>query len=121
MIGLLQRVTHAEVRVAEETVGRIGRGLAVLIGVERNDGTAQADRLLERLLTYRVFPDAAQRMNLSLRDVAGWRPTPARAHGRGSPQPPPRKRRGSCLTTWWALHNSFTHRCRPDGSQPTCN
>jgi D-aminoacyl-tRNA deacylase len=71
MIGLLQRVTHAEVRVAEETVGRIGRGLAVLIGVERNDGTAQADRLLERLLTYRVFPDAAQRMNLSLQDVAG--------------------------------------------------
>jgi D-tyrosyl-tRNA(Tyr) deacylase len=71
MIGLLQRVTHAEVRVAGEVVGQIDRGLAVLIGVERHDGQAQADRLLERLLTYRVFPDAAARMNLSLQDVGG--------------------------------------------------
>jgi len=71
MIGLLQRVTHAEVRVAGEVVGQIGRGLAVLIGVERHDGQAQADRLLERLLSYRVFPDAAARMNLSLQDICG--------------------------------------------------
>ena len=71
MIGLLQRVTHAEVRVAGEVVGQIDRGLAVLIGVERNDGQAQAERLLERLLTYRVFPDAAARMNQSLQDVGG--------------------------------------------------
>lgn len=71
MIGLLQRVTHAEVRVAGEVIGQIGRGLAVLVGVERDDGAAQADRLLERLLTYRVFPDAAERMNLNLQDVGG--------------------------------------------------
>lgn len=71
MIGLLQRVARAEVHVAGQLVGSIGRGLAVLIGVERNDSTAQADRLLERLLTYRVFPDEAQRMNCSLQDVAG--------------------------------------------------
>lgn len=71
MIGLLQRVTQAEVRVAGEPVGAIGRGLLVLVGVQRADGEAQADRLLERLLGYRVFPDAAERMNRSLRDIGG--------------------------------------------------
>jgi D-tyrosyl-tRNA(Tyr) deacylase len=71
MIGLLQRVTAAEVRVEGQLIGAIGRGLAVLIGVERNDSPAQAERLLERLLTYRVFPDAAERMNCSLQDVRG--------------------------------------------------
>lgn len=71
MIGLLQRVTEARVVVAGETVGRIGRGLLVLIGVERGDGESQADRLLERLLGYRVFPDADGRMNLSVSDVGG--------------------------------------------------
>jgi D-aminoacyl-tRNA deacylase len=71
MIGLLQRVTAAEVRVDDEVVGKIGRGLVVLIGVEREDSPAQAERLLERLLTYRVFPDSAERMNCSLQDVGG--------------------------------------------------
>jgi len=71
VIGLLQRVTEARVVVAGETVGRIGRGLLVLIGVERGDGESQADRLLERLLGYRVFPDADGRMNLSVSDVGG--------------------------------------------------
>ena len=71
MIGLLQRVTQAEVRVGEETIAAIGRGLLVLVGVERGDGAAQADRLLERLLGYRVFPDAEGRMNLGLRDIGG--------------------------------------------------
>lgn len=71
MIGLLQRVTEARVTVAGETVGGIGRGLLVLIGVEQGDAAAQADRLLERLLGYRVFPDAEGRMNLSLADTGG--------------------------------------------------
>lgn len=71
MIGLLQRVTEARVVVAGETVGRIGRGLLVLIGVERGDGEPRADRLLERLLGYRVFPDADGKMNLSVSDVGG--------------------------------------------------
>lgn len=71
MIGLLQRVTHASVTVEGEVVGAIQRGLMVLIGVERGDSEAQADRLLERLLGYRVFPDAEDKMNLSLRDIAG--------------------------------------------------
>ena len=69
MIGLLQRVSDARVVVDATTIGAIGRGLLVLIGVERGDAEAQAKRLLERLLNYRVFPDAAGKMNLSLRDV----------------------------------------------------
>ena len=71
MIGLLQRVTQAQVRVDGEIVGAIERGLLVLIGVQRGDTEARAARLLERLLGYRVFPDAADRMNLSLHDIAG--------------------------------------------------
>lgn len=71
MIGLLQRVSEARVGVNGEIVGAIGRGLLVLVGVERGDGEAEAERLLERLLGYRVFADAQGKMNLSLRDVAG--------------------------------------------------
>jgi len=71
MIGLLQRVTEAEVLVAGNSVGRIGTGLLVLIGVERDDTENHADRLIERLLGYRVFPDAAGKMNRSLLDISG--------------------------------------------------
>lgn len=71
MIGLLQRVTHAAVEVDRARVGAIGRGLLVLVGVERGDSAREADRLLERLLGYRVFADAQGRMNLSLSDVGG--------------------------------------------------
>jgi D-tyrosyl-tRNA(Tyr) deacylase len=71
MIGLLQRVTHAEVLVDTRIVGSIDAGLMVLIAVERGDTEQQADRLLERLLTYRVFADAEGRMNRSLQDTGG--------------------------------------------------
>ena len=71
MIGLLQRVSQARVCVAAETVGAIAQGLLVLVGIERGDDTAQADRLLERVLAYRVFADADGKMNLSLRDTGG--------------------------------------------------
>lgn len=71
MIGLLQRVTRAQVTVAGEPVGAIAAGLLVLVGVERGDGEAQAVRLLERLLGYRVFADADGRMNRSLTDTGG--------------------------------------------------
>ena len=71
MIGLLQRVTHATVLVQEKTIAGIDRGLLVFIGVEKDDTPAQADRLLERLLGYRVFPDKDGKMNLGLRDVGG--------------------------------------------------
>jgi D-tyrosyl-tRNA(Tyr) deacylase len=71
MIGLLQRVAQAEVEVDGASVGKIGPGLLVLVCAERGDGEAEADRLLERLLGYRVFGDADGKMNLSLRDVQG--------------------------------------------------
>jgi D-tyrosyl-tRNA(Tyr) deacylase len=71
MIGLIQRVNQAQVQVAGEEVGRIGRGLLVFVGVQRGDDEARAERLLHRLLGYRVFPDAEDRMNLSLRDAGG--------------------------------------------------
>ncbi|WP_296810254.1 D-aminoacyl-tRNA deacylase [Thiocapsa sp.] len=71
MIGLLQRVSRAHVEVSGETIGAIERGIVVLVGVQRGDTPARGERLLERLLGYRVFPDASDRMNLSLRDVGG--------------------------------------------------
>jgi len=71
MIGLLQRVAQARVEVDGANVGKIGPGLLVLVCAERGDGRTQADRLLERVLGYRVFADADGKMNLSLRDVRG--------------------------------------------------
>lgn len=71
MKALLQRVGHARVEVADEVVGSIGQGLLVLVGVEPQDTQASADKLLHKLLNYRVFSDAAGKMNLSLKDVGG--------------------------------------------------
>jgi D-tyrosyl-tRNA(Tyr) deacylase len=71
MIGLLQRVSEAHVRVGEHRVGAIGRGLLVLVAVQQADDEGRANRLLERILGYRVFSDAKGRMNLSLRDING--------------------------------------------------
>ena len=71
MIGLLQRVSVAKVTVDARIVGAIDSGILVLIGVERDDIEARADRLLERLLGYRVFADSDGRMNLSTRDIRG--------------------------------------------------
>jgi D-tyrosyl-tRNA(Tyr) deacylase len=71
MIGLLQRVSEARVVVEGRVMGEIATGLLVLVGVERGDDAAGADRLLDRLLGYRVFPDGEGKMNLSLRDTGG--------------------------------------------------
>ncbi len=71
MIGLLQRVTSAAVEVESREIARIGPGLLVLVAVERDDTPIEAERLLERLLNYRVFADAEGRMNLSVTDVNG--------------------------------------------------
>jgi len=68
MIGLIQRVSRADVRVAGETIGEIGRGLLVLVAVHRDDTERDIARLAERLLSYRVFPDADDRMNRSVVD-----------------------------------------------------
>ena len=71
MIGLIQRVTRADVRIGERVSGAIERGILALIGVSRGDDAVAADRLLEKVLTYRIFPDPDGRMNLSLRDIGG--------------------------------------------------
>lgn len=71
MIGLLQRVSSSRVEVDGLVVGEIEEGLLVLVGVQKGDSETKADRLLQRLLGYRVFPDADGRMNLSLRDTRG--------------------------------------------------
>jgi D-tyrosyl-tRNA(Tyr) deacylase len=69
MIGLLQRVTQASVSVEDRVVAAIGRGLLVLVAVTREDTEADVRRLTERILSYRVFPDDRNRMNLSLEDL----------------------------------------------------
>ncbi|MEZ5563890.1 MAG: D-aminoacyl-tRNA deacylase [Gammaproteobacteria bacterium] len=71
MIALVQRVKRASVTVDEQRIAAIGPGLLVLVGVEKTDTPAQAIRLAERLYAYRIFPDAADRMNRSLQDVGG--------------------------------------------------
>ena len=71
MLCLLQRVSESSVSVDGEVIGRIGPGLMVLVGVERGDAEAQAVRMVERLLGYRVFEDADGKMNRSLADTGG--------------------------------------------------
>ena len=71
MIALIQRVNHAQVSVDDRVVGEICRGTLALIGVRRGDDRTSADRLLERILGYRIFPDDQGRMNRSLRDIGG--------------------------------------------------
>lgn len=71
MIALLQRVTEAGVEVDGRSIAAIGRGILALVGVERGDTEAQAERLAERVLGYRIFPDANGKMNLSLLDIKG--------------------------------------------------
>jgi D-tyrosyl-tRNA(Tyr) deacylase len=69
--ALIQRVSEASVTVSGQTVGAIGQGLLVLLAVQRNDNEAVADRLLEKLLTYRVFSDSEGKMNLNVQQVEG--------------------------------------------------
>jgi D-tyrosyl-tRNA(Tyr) deacylase len=71
LIALIQRVTEARVEVDGNVVGAIGRGILVLVGVERGDTETQAERLVEKVLGYRIFPDAGGKMNLSLLDIKG--------------------------------------------------
>lgn len=71
MIALIQRVLSAHVEVNGETTGRIGAGLLALVAVQPGDGEAQVQRMLERLLRYRVFADADGKMNRSVADTGG--------------------------------------------------
>ena len=71
MIALIQRVSGAKVEVDGEIVGQIGKGLLVLLGVEKDDDRSKADKLAEKVLNYRVFSDADDKMNLNIQQVAG--------------------------------------------------
>jgi D-aminoacyl-tRNA deacylase len=71
MIGLLQRVTQAQVTVEKQVIASINHGLLVLVGVEKQDTEQTADRLLTRLLHYRVFADEQGKMNLNIQDCRG--------------------------------------------------
>ncbi|MGV6809759.1 MAG: D-aminoacyl-tRNA deacylase [bacterium] len=71
MIGLIQRVHEAKVTIDQTTVGDIQHGILLFLGVEKHDDTAKAQRLLERVITYRIFEDDSGRMNRSLVDIKG--------------------------------------------------
>jgi D-tyrosyl-tRNA(Tyr) deacylase len=71
MITIIQRVTSAKVTVNQQDIGSIGTGILALVAVEKNDTQKEAERLLERILNYRIFSDEADKMNLSVRDING--------------------------------------------------
>jgi len=71
MIGLLQRVSQASVTVGDEVIADISLGLLVFVAIQQDDKKADISRLAERILTYRVFPDAEGRMNRSVTDLSG--------------------------------------------------
>lgn len=71
MIALIQRVKWAKVEVENQTVGEIPTGLLVLLGVEQGDDKAKADRLLDKVLNYRIFSDEYGKMNLNVQQAAG--------------------------------------------------
>ena len=71
MLGLIQRVSEASVVVDGETVGEIGRGILLLLGVQKHDDVAAAEKLLSKVLAYRIFPDEGGQMNVSLADIGG--------------------------------------------------
>jgi D-tyrosyl-tRNA(Tyr) deacylase len=71
MLALIQRVSSASVSVESEVIGSIDQGLLLLLGVEKEDTRQHADKLLQKVLAYRVFADADGKMNLGLREVQG--------------------------------------------------
>jgi D-tyrosyl-tRNA(Tyr) deacylase len=71
MIALIQRVSHANVIVADQKIGEIERGILALIGLEKTDDEDKAEKLINRILDYRIFPDTEGKSNLSLKTIAG--------------------------------------------------
>ncbi|MBT4001333.1 MAG: D-tyrosyl-tRNA(Tyr) deacylase, partial [Candidatus Thioglobus sp.] len=71
MKALIQRVSHSKVEVDSKIVGEINQGLLVFIGIEKQDEKSQIDKMIKRLLSYRVFYDANDKMNLSVSDIKG--------------------------------------------------
>jgi len=71
MIALIQRVSKAHIDVNDHTIAQIKQGIVALIGVEKSDNTTHADKLLHKLLNYRIFSDQDDKMNLSVQDING--------------------------------------------------
>ena len=71
MLALIQRVSSASVKISDETIGQIGQGILVFLGIEKEDTENEADKLLNKLMSYRVFSDDEGKMNLSVRDIKG--------------------------------------------------
>ncbi len=71
MLALIQRVKSASVEIDGRLRAAIGQGLLVFLGIEKEDSKAEADRLIQKVLAYRVFADGEEKMNLSIRDIAG--------------------------------------------------
>lgn len=117
MIALIQRVTQASVRVADDVVGEIGPGLLVLLGVEKEDDEQKANRLCERVLGYRIFSDDAGKMNLNVQQAGGSvlvvsQFTLAADTERGMR---PSFSRGAAPQQAEALYDYFVGRCREQG------
>lgn len=68
---LIQRVKHASVKVEEENIGKIDQGILAFVGIEKDDDNALVEKLIKKLLNYRIFSDAEGKMNLSLSDIKG--------------------------------------------------
>ena len=71
MIALIQRVKHGKVEVEGETVGQIQQGILLLLGVERHDNEAGAEKLCNKVLNYRIFADQQDKMNLNIQQIGG--------------------------------------------------
>ncbi|MFT4059297.1 MAG: D-aminoacyl-tRNA deacylase [Legionella sp.] len=71
MISVIQLVTHAEVAVDSIAIGSIQKGIMALVGIEKTDSENEADKLFNKIINYRIFPDAQGKMNLSLKDIRG--------------------------------------------------
>lgn len=109
MRAVVTRVSSASVSIDGATVGAIGTGFLVLLGIGPNDTQAQAEKLADKICGLRVFADEAGKMNLNLAAVGGalrWSPsspcTPiSRAAGPGSPRPHPRRWPFPCMRPFW--------------------
>ncbi len=108
MIALIQRALQASVAVAGETIGEIGAGLLILLGVEKGDTPESAQKLVDKVLGYRIFADEGDKMNLNVLQAGAacwwcrssrWRPILKKACGRASPVVPLRRRPKNCTTT----------------------
>ncbi len=71
MKALIQRVASSQVEVDGKTVGKIDKGLLVFLGLEKKDNELIVDKMMSKIISYRVFPDENQKMNLSLKDIKG--------------------------------------------------